>query len=543
MSTLEGLSPPLRGKVGERGATDTGARGLPLSLSLPRKGGGNLSVDASLTEFPNVVVAKEHNALVLYAIDEAAVRAGLSIGLPLANARAICPELTVYDADEAADRKTLEDIADWCDRFTPLVALDLPHGLFLDITGCAHLFGGEAALLRTLTSALGRQGFAVSAAIAATSVCARTLSRASSGHIVADGEEANAVGPLPVAMLGVDEAITRGLRRAGLKTIGDVAARGRHEISARFGSRFTTLLSHALGEGDAPISPRKLPPDYIVEKRFAEPIATETTIAITLSSLAAMLVAAMDKQGKGARRLEAAFFRTDGAVRVIAVDAGRPVTRPETVGRLFRERLDALSDPLDPGFGFDLIRLSASRTEIVVQAQRDLDATVHDNDELSALIDRIAARIGGKRVLVHLPQDTHIPEHAALAAPAQHHLAASAQAAWPVRSESEPPLRPLRLFEKPEPIKVPFATVPDGPPHHFTWRRITHAVVRVEGPERVAMEWWRREGKQLTRDYFRVEDEEGRRFWIFRDGLYEGECFDDDGKPVPPGWYVHGLFA
>ena len=149
-----------------------------------------------------------------------------------------------------------------------------------------------------------------------------------------------------------------------------------------------------------------------MEKRFPEPVATEAVISATLSRLAAMLVAAMDRQGKGARRLEAHFFRTDGAVRAIAVDTGQPVTRAEVIDRLFRERLDALHDPLDPGFGFDLIRLSASRVEIVVQQQRDLDANVHDNDELSALIDRIAARIGGQRVVVHLPQDTHIPERA-----------------------------------------------------------------------------------------------------------------------------------
>src|ERR1700754_839406 len=300
VSTLAGLSPPLRGRVGERGTTDAGARGLPLSLTLPRKGGGNPSAGVSLTEniksgdFPNVVVAKEHNALLLYAIDEAAARAGLSIGLPLANARAICPELTVHDADEAADRKTLEDIADWCDRFTPLVALDPPHGLFLDITGCAHLFGGEAALLRQLTGALTRQGFAVSAAIAATSICARTLTRCAPGTIVADGEEADAVAPLPVFALGADDAITSGLRRAGLKTIGDVASRARHEITARFGARFTNLLEQALGEGNERISARKLLPDYIVEKRFAEPIATEALIAMTLAGLAGMLVKAMD---------------------------------------------------------------------------------------------------------------------------------------------------------------------------------------------------------------------------------------------------------
>lgn len=429
-----------------------------------------------------IVVAKQSNALQVCALDDVAARLGLEAGLPLANARAICPHVQVFDADEAADVKLLNDIADWCDRFTPLVALDPPHGLFLDITGCAHLFGGEAALLQLLCGVLTAQGFAVSAAIAGTSACARTLRNHVHGRIIGDGGEAEAVSFLPVSALGADEAIVRGLRRAGLKTIGDVAARGRHEITARFGARFTTLLEHVLGQGDAPISPRKPLPDYIVEKRFAEPVATDQVISTTLSRLAATLVATMEKQGKGARRLEASFFRTDGVVRTIVVDTGRPVTQGEIIDRLFRERLDALNDPLDPGFGFDLIRLSAGRTEIVVQQQRDLDAHVHDSDELSALIDRIAARIGGKRVVVYLPQDTHIPERAVLAAPAQHHLTAAMQAEWPARVESEPPLRPLRLFEKPEPIKVPFAMVPDGPPHHFTWRRVEHQVVRVEGP-------------------------------------------------------------
>ena len=519
-----------------------------LSLWLPR-----LPIDRIKRQFiqgsdapgdaPCVVVAKQNNALQIYALDDLAAHSGLAIGLPLANARAICPQLTVFDADEAADREMLNDIADWCDRFTPLVALDPPHGLFLDITGCAHLFGGEAALLQTVCGALTRRGFAVSADIAGTSICARTLTRHVSGKIIADGEEAKAVSPLPVAALGAEDAITSGLHRAGLKTIGDVASRARHEISARFGAGFTTLLEHALGQGDAPISPRKPLPDYIVEKRFPEPVATENVIAMNLSALSAMLVTAMDKQGKGARRLEASFFRTDGAVRTILVDTGRPVTKGEVIDRLFRERLDALNDPLDPGFGFDLIRLSASRTEIVVQQQRDLDANVHDNDQLAALIDRIAARIGGRRVVVHLPQDTHIPERAVLAVSAQHHLAAATQVSWPARIESEPPLRPLRLFDRPEPIKVPFASVPDGPPHQFTWRRVTHAVVRVEGPERIAMEWWKQDGERLTRDYFRIEDEAGLRFWIFRDGLYDSELADEAGEPVPVKWFVHGLFA
>jgi protein ImuB len=478
----------------------------------------------------------------ILALDDAAAHFGLAVDLPLANARAICPQVQVYDADEAADADALNAIAEWCDRFTPLVALDPPYGLFLDVTGCAHLFGGEAAMMKLVCGLLTEQGFMVSGAIAGTAVCARTLTRHVHGRIGRDGEERDAVRPLPVSALGADMAVVTGLRRAGLKTIGEVADRTRHEITARFGASFTALLEQALGQGDAPISPRKPLPDYIVEKRFAEPVVTETVISATLSGLAGTLVAAMGKQGKGARRLEARFFRTDGAVRTIMVDTGQPVTKADVIDRLFRERLEALSDPLDPGFGFDLIRLTASRTEIVVQQQRDLDAHVHDQDELSALIDRIAARIGGKRVVVHLPQDTHIPERAVFAAPAQHHLVAAAQAVWPARAVGEPPLRPLRLFERPEQINV-IAQVPDGPPARFVWRRATHAVIRAEGPERVAMEWWQAGSVTLTRDYFRVEDEEGLRFWLYRDGLYDREIEQQEGKPVLPNWFMHGLFA
>src|SRR6202008_567561 len=137
----------------------------------------NANSGAAPVDAPSVVVAKEHNALVIYALDDAAVGYGLAIGQPLANARAICPHLQVFDADVAADARTLEDIADWCDRFTPLVALDSPHGVFLDITGCAHLFGGEANLLRLLCDALTAKGFAVSVGVAATSICARTMTR------------------------------------------------------------------------------------------------------------------------------------------------------------------------------------------------------------------------------------------------------------------------------------------------------------------------------------------------------------------------------
>jgi protein ImuB len=491
---------------------------------------------------PWIVADKQHNALQIVAMNDAAAAIGLEIGIPVANARAICPDIEVFDADAAADAQALGHIADWCDRFTPLAALDSPYGLFLDISGCTHLFGGEAKMLALVCSSLTRQGFTVNAAIAGTPACARALTRAVRGQIVPEGGETLAVAPLPVFALGAEDAVTRGLRRAGLKTIGDVASREPREIAARFGKTFTDVLREVLGQSDAPISPRRPPPDFMVERHFPEPVATEDTIAATVLGLAQKLVVAMERQRKGARRLEASFFRVDGAVRSIAVDAGQPVTRAGVIDRLFRERLDALADPLDPGFGFDLIRLSASRVDAVVQEQRDLDARTQDNDEVAALIDRLAARLGRQNISVYLPQDTHIPECAARAVPAQVHLPETVSAQWPQRCESEPPLRPLRMFEKPEEIKVTAASVPNGPPRRFTWRRATHAVVQAEGPERIAMEWWKNETSTFTRDYFRVEDTEGLRFWIYRDGLYGSELVNEGGR-IDPKWFVHGVFA
>ena len=492
---------------------------------------------------PWIVADKQHNALQIVAMNDAAAVIGLEIGVPVANARTICPDIEVFDADAAADAQALEHIADWCDRFTPLVALDPPYGLFLDISGCAHLFGGENRMLTLVCGSLTRQGFAVNAAIAGTPACARALTRATRSRIVPDGEEALAVARLPVFALGAEDAITRGLRRAGLKTIGDVASREPREIAARFGKAFTDVLREVLGQSDAPISPRRPPPDFMVERHFPEPVATEETIAATVSGLAQKLVVAMERQGKGARRLEASFFRVDGAVRTIAVDAGQPVTRPDMVDRLFRERFDALADPLDPGFGFDLIRLSASRVDAVVQEQRDLDARTQANDEVAALIDRLAARLGRQSISVYLPQDTHIPERAALAMPAQVHLPKALSAQWPQRCKSEPPLRPLRMFERPEPIDV-IADFPHGPPAHFGWRRMQHRIVRVEGPERIAPEWWNEavginpvEHKDArTRDYFRIEDSEGCRFWLYREGIHRREVREFR-------WFLQGVFA
>jgi protein ImuB len=470
------------------------------------------------------------NARIVYAVDHNAALLKIRPGMALANARAIVNTITVAEADLPADETLLAGIADWCERFTPLVALDPLHGLVLDITGASQLFGGETAMLETVRDAIADQGFAVSAAIAGTKAAARTMARYAPG-VIAAGEEASRMAPLPVSALDLDIKDTHALRRAGLKTIGQVAERTRGELMARFGKAMMQRLDRALGLGDEPISPQRVVPDFIAEHRFAEPVTAEAFIASTLVSLAGSLSQILEERGQGVRLLEAAFFRSDGVVRRIAVETARPLRDPAIISRLFRTRLDALSDPLDPGFGFDLIRLSALHAERLVAESVSLDTKADEDKEIAFLVDHLVARFGAHRVLTFQPQNTHIPEAAGVAIPAQH--ADETTLAWDTRHTGEPPRRPVRLFGRPEPIDV-VAEVPDGPPASFKWRRVRHLVSRAEGPERIAMEWWQAHGQ--TRDYFRVEDRDGRRFWVYRDGIYGHETAD-------PRWFMHGLFG
>ncbi|MBC8035961.1 MAG: DNA polymerase Y family protein [Rhizobiales bacterium] len=475
---------------------------------------------------PLAVVAKVDNALRLSAVDRKATSLGLAIGQPLANARAMLPALKVVAADEPADLKLLARIADWCDRFTPYVALDVPRGLLLDVTGAAHLFGGEQMMLNRIRESLHAQGFAVRGAMAGTAMASRAFARHRDGAIIASGEEAKAIAPLPIEALNLDTVTTHAFRRAGLKTVGQAASRKRSELTARFGAATVTTLDQALGHAGKPVSPRRPLPDYWKEQGFAEPIVTEEAIRLTLKSLATALSKVLEQRGEGARRLEAAFFRADGAVRHIAIEMGTPTREPAIVERLFREKLDALADPLDPGFGFDLIRLSASRTERADCETVDLDAGASEKKEIGFLIDRLAARFGSHRILSFQPNGTHIPEAAWTAVPAQY--SQPSKLSWEkIRSAGDAPRRPLRLFARPEPV-ILLTTVPDSP--HLCWRRAQHAVMQCEGPERIAMEWWRHPAPQPARDYFRVEDSEGRRYWLYRNGDSEQ-------------WFLHGLFA
>ncbi|HEX4026181.1 MAG TPA: hypothetical protein VHX18_01085 [Rhizomicrobium sp.] len=482
---------------------------------------------------PLVISQKANNTLTVYALEARAQKLGLTKGQPLANARAMVQPLAIMGCDEKADAALLESIADWCDRFTPLVSLDAPDGLFLDITGAAHLFGGETAMLATVIGGIARQGLAVQGAIAGTSLAAHALARYAPATIVPPGGEAQAVAPLPITALECDDKALRALRHAGLKSVGMVAGRLHSELSERLGAGFVTRLKVMLGASGQPLQPHRALPDLMAEQRFAEPIVTEEMIAASLLQLAQHLSAILEREGRGARHLEAAFFRADGKVARIVVRMGEPLRDPKVMLRLLRQRLDALADPLDPGFGFDLIRLEALLAEETKPATISFDSNENARRQIGFLVDRLAARFGDARVQRFVPQDTHIPEAQSAAVPAQD--SDFDRQHWSLkRLPGDPPRRPLRLLEKPEEISVPLSEVPDGPPVRFRWRRAQFDIARAEGPERIAMEWWRSRG--LTRDYFRVETRDGQRFWLYRDGLYR-----TDG--LAPRWYLQGLFA
>ncbi len=486
-----------------------------------------------------MVVDKIANALRLTAVDAGAARLGLKPGMALADARTRIPNLLTVNADHNADLKLLEAIADACERYTPLVATDAPNGVLLDVTGVAHLFGGEPGILDKIHATITRQGFCIRAALAGTADAARALacfgaSQSGTGTIVFPGNEAEAISHLPVEALGADEAIIRALRRAGLKSIGQVAGRRRGELRSRFGSEFVFTLDCLLGRTERPIAPRAFVPDAIAERGFADPVTSETSIAETIHLLAGNLNSRLESTGEGARRFEACFFRADGQMRRIAVETGEAIRDPDVVERLFREKLGVLADPLDPGFGFDLIRLSATFLQPVNGETDGLGARDHAR-EVRRLADQLAARLGPQRVLIYRPQDTHIPEAETITIPARSGCS-DMRTAWPEKTKEEDgPHRPLRLFARPEPIEA-IAEIPDGPPLRFRWRRALHHVVMADGPERISPEWWRGCGDAPSRDYFRVQDSQGRRFWIYRAGIYGRENANAQ-------WYMHGSFA
>jgi protein ImuB len=479
-----------------------------------------------------VVVGKFDNALRLVAADRSARKLGLMPGLSFADARARVPQMRVADHVPEDDLALLERLADWADRYTPVLALDPPEGLVLEIGGSSHLFGGEARLRDDLALRLARMGLSSRSAIAGTAAAARAIARFGPGGIVAPGGEPRAADGLGVDALEMDGPTTLGLKRAGLTTIGALAERPRKPLAARFGSGLTLKLAAVLGEIDPPLTPRRIPPAFLAEMRFADPIGLLDDISAALMALSQDLCARLERQGQGGRAFEASFFRADGAVRRLTVLSGRPLRRAEPLHQLLMMRIEALADPIDPGFGFDTIHLGALAGNEAPPAQARLDGGEEAEAALADLVDRLAARFGPESVLRLVPGNAHLPERSGGAVPALSDFTGTGS--WRAAEPGSPPMRPLFLFSPPQPVEVMAAEVPDGPPRRFRWRRALHEVVASEGPERIAPEWWRDGKDRRTRDYFRIEDATGQRYWLFRYGLYE------DHREVR--WFIHGVF-
>jgi protein ImuB len=477
------------------------------------------------------MVDKLQGGLKITACDARASGLGLHPGLTLTAARARLPRLAVEPANPAADAAFLQELAARCEIFTPLTAADGPHGLLLDITGCAHLFGGEQALLERVSGYFTRAGLQLRASISTTPDSAHALARFSTRQRVAPDEVEKAVRPLPIAALELAPKTTLALTRAGLKTLADLSDRPSQTLSARFGMGLITRLNRIMGREDIRLTPLRPAPDIVAEQHFAEPLSLMASLMACLDHLVRSLCAELERQGRGGRLFETIFFHSDGRLRRLQVETAAPLRQAENLLRLFRLRMEALDDPLDPDFGFDAMRLAVLQSQPCGPHQNRLDGPADISAQVADLINQLMMRLGAAEVLRFVAGDSHDPLRAAGMVPV---LSAGAGNPWPA-PEAQAPHRPLTLFQPPQPIEA-VAEVPDGPPLRFRWRRVLHEVARAEGPERIAPEWWRGEPDRPPCDYYCLEDTEGHRFWVFRQGLY-GEAAG------LPRWFLHGLFA
>ncbi|CDX26066.1 Protein imuB [Mesorhizobium sp. ORS 3324] len=489
---------------------------------------------------PLVISHRDNNAQRIAALDERAEALKLKRGMGIADARAMHPAIDVVEADAEADRRLLEGLADWCDRYTPLVAIDGDDGLFLDVTGCTHLFGGERAMQDEILTRFFEQGFDVRAGLACTPGAAWAAARFHGDRIVAGGEEEALLSPLPLSALRIAPETRTSLESVGLRTVGAVMAAPRAPLARRFGAALLVRLDQALGRLDEAVSPRLPVAPLSVERHLAEPVVLTDDIERLVSRLAVALKSDLERRSEGARTLALLLFRVDGAVSRIAVGTSRPMREPQLIRKLFHERLAALEQNIDAGFGFDLVRLSVLSVAAFDMLQGDLAGEVADDDaDIALFADRIRARLSDAAVLKPVVVESHLPERAVAVVP----FAEAPQRRMPATDRATPPMtiyppeRPVRLFRSPEPIEVPATEIPEGPPMNFRWRRALYRVARAEGPERIAAEWWRpgEEGAP-TRDYYRIEDSEGRRYWLYRQGLYSA-------SQAAPRWFMHGVFA
>lgn len=495
---------------------------------------------------PTALILETAHGPRITAANDAGLAAGAWAGMLLADARALCPDLAAVPADPAGDLAALEKLALWAQRWGPWSALDPPDGLLVDVTGAAHLFGGEEALLADVARAFAARGLTARAALAPTAGAAWALSHYARPRAILapDDDPLRQLGDLPVPALRLDDDVLTVLRRLGIKRLGELAgvsgagedpgqeAGARDALRRRFRNHRSPAanpllrLDQLLGRVPEPLLPVIERPMPLVQRRLMEPLRHRNLLDRVVEDLAADMVRALEARGEGARRLELALWRVDGEVLSRRIELAAATREASHITRLFAARLD----DVDAGFGIEAVQLRASWSEPLSLSQADLDAAAEDHGTaLAACIDRLTVRLGPKAVTRPVARASHIPERAQ---------------SWQPPLAPVPPsqgalafhTRPLKLLDRAEPIAVLYAS-PDGVPQRFRWRGNVREVCRVEGPERIAPEWWRERSTARLRDYYRIEDEAGRRYWIYRQGTL------GDGRGGVPDWFLQGLYA
>ncbi len=486
------------------------------------------------------------------ALNEAAEAAGLAVGEPLADARAKADFLQLRAADAAADDAALRRLALWATRYTPTASPlcgdfwsedNGADGVFLDVEGASHLFGGEEKLIADLAARLRRFGLAARLAVADTPGAAWAASRfhRSPLLVLPSGREAAVLADMPITALRLSSETRTALRRLGLKTVGALIDKPRAPFAARFAAELLRRLDQALGRVDEPLVPIVAPPVYHSLQYLMEPIVTAAAVVARASRLMQNLVHVLIRDDAGARALRLCLYRVDGAVETIDIGLAAPTRSVSHVARLIVLKLEALAAMEDAGFGFEAIGLAVTCAEPMPARQTEFTAIAEEGDRAercAALIDTLRQRLGPASVRRFAPVANHLPERAEILPPIDGEVSA-----WPSPQQA----RPLLLLPRAEPAEVT-ALVPEGPPRRFCWRGTTYDVAGSQGPERIGAEWWRApppnpppqagEGKGggLTRDYYLVEDLAGHRFWLYREGLYGRETH-------VARWFVQGLFA
>jgi len=484
---------------------------------------------------PLLLVRSSGNLRIVHGADDIALARGLHPGQRLADALACVPEARVEDADPIGDLARLHALAQWATRFSPHATPDAPDGLLIDITGCAHLWKGEERLMDDALTRLARQGFTARAAIAGTIGAAWAGARFGGARfggersIIPPGSISTALQGLPIRALRLDDATAIGLDRLGLRRIGDLYPLHRADVTKRFGAALLTRLDQALGYASETLSPLAPLPDHRVSLVFAEPISAPESITRASELLMTRLLRELETQELGIRRLGLIAHRMDDESPGLIIGTARPSRDAKHLLKLLAEKIETL----DPGPGIERMSLSALVAEKMNSVQADFERRHPGLAEadLAPLVDRLTNRLGTGSVTTPRAVASHVPERAVIFAPPMQKKAPGSD--W----LTELPPRPIRLFSPPEPIEAT-APIPDDPPLSFRWRHMHHRIAKAEGPERIRPEWWQEmdDGKE-TRDYYRVEIEDGRRFWLFRSGLYAQDT------TRAPRWFLHGVFA